>query len=153
MKTLTDQRRAADAVAGVLGKIAACRSMIDALEDEIFAITQCVDQGVVLARERAKPTRLADMPDCASSQPQMESVGFASLRRPLSPRQLQMLEFLRRRLTSREIACELGLRRSTIGGIRQVLYNRLGVHDAAQALVAACQLGLLDDQEQPVQST
>lgn len=136
----------------IVEKITACKSMIDALEDEILAILRCEGQDVILARQRAQPTCTAGAPHPSTPQFGKESIGFNCLRRQLSPRQMQVLQLLRNRLTSREIADGLGIRCSTVGRIRQVLYTRLGVHSAAQALVAANRLGVLQEEGRPVQS-
>ena len=145
--------RTADAVVSIREKIAACRSTIDALEDELLAIAQRQGQCIGRACERPELPRAADLPDPVPSRSENESAGFSSLRRPLSPRQMQVVELLRRGLTSSEMAHELGLRRSTVGRIRQAVYTRLGVRGAAQALVAARRLGLLAAEQQPARNT
>jgi two-component system nitrate/nitrite response regulator NarL len=68
----------------------------------------------------------------------------ALVRPQLSDRELEILTFVARGMTTPEIAAELHLSSATIKTHLQKIYDRLGVSDRTSAVVAALRRGLLD---------
>jgi two-component system, NarL family, nitrate/nitrite response regulator NarL len=68
----------------------------------------------------------------------------ALVRPQLSDRELEILSFVARGMTTPEIAAELHLSSATIKTHLQKVYDRLGVSDRTSAVVAALRRGLLD---------
>lgn len=63
----------------------------------------------------------------------------------LSPRQKEVLAFLRDGLTNPEIARRLGVTERTVKAHCQEVFDRLGTRNRTAAVAAALRLGLLDD--------
>jgi pSer/pThr/pTyr-binding forkhead associated (FHA) protein len=64
----------------------------------------------------------------------------------LSPRQQEVLEFLKGGLTNPEIAERLGVTERTVKAHCQEVFDRLGVRNRTAAVAAALRLGLLDNE-------
>jgi LuxR family maltose regulon positive regulatory protein len=67
-----------------------------------------------------------------------------SLPDPLTPRELDVLALLARRLTNGEIAAELGIAPGTVKTHTLNIYAKLAVHDRREAVDRARQLGLIE---------
>jgi len=65
----------------------------------------------------------------------------------LSPRQKEVLAYLRDGLTNPEIARRLGVTERTVKAHCQEVFDRLGTRNRTSAVAAALRLGLLDDAE------
>ena len=65
----------------------------------------------------------------------------------LSPRQKEVLRFLRDGLTNPEIARRLGVTERTVKAHCQEVFDRLGTRNRTAAVAAALRLGLLEDDE------
>ena len=63
----------------------------------------------------------------------------------LSPRQQEVLNFLKDGLTNPEIAVKLGVTERTVKAHCQEVFDRLGARNRTAAVAAAMRLGLLDD--------
>jgi pSer/pThr/pTyr-binding forkhead associated (FHA) protein len=63
----------------------------------------------------------------------------------LSPRQQEVLAFLKDGLTNPEIAVRLGVTERTVKAHCQEVFDRLGARNRTAAVAAAMRLGLLDD--------
>lgn len=63
----------------------------------------------------------------------------------LSPRQSQVLHYLKVGLTNPEIATELGVTERTVKAHCQEVFDRLGARNRTAAVAAAMDLGLFDD--------
>ena len=63
----------------------------------------------------------------------------------LSPRQQEVLEYLRDGLTNPEIAKRLGVTERTVKAHCQEVFDRLGARNRTAAVAAAMRLGLLDE--------
>lgn len=63
----------------------------------------------------------------------------------LSPRQWEVLSFLKDGLTNPEIAVKLGVTERTVKAHCQEVFDRLGARNRTAAVAAAMRLGLLDD--------
>ena len=63
---------------------------------------------------------------------------------PLTPREEQVLRLAATGLTHREIAGRLGIRAKTVRNHLANLYDKLGIHARAQAVLHAIRLGLID---------
>jgi DNA-binding CsgD family transcriptional regulator len=63
---------------------------------------------------------------------------------PLTPREEQVLRLAASGLTHREIAWRLGIRAKTVRNHLTNLYDKLGIHGRAQAVLQAIRLGLID---------
>ncbi|MDY6996027.1 MAG: response regulator transcription factor [Actinomycetota bacterium] len=61
----------------------------------------------------------------------------------LRPREIEVLRLIGRGMTTKAIACELGLTVNTVRSYTQDLMERLGAHTRVQAVVAAQQTGLI----------
>jgi pSer/pThr/pTyr-binding forkhead associated (FHA) protein len=64
----------------------------------------------------------------------------------LSPRQQEVLSFLREGLTNPEIAVKLGVTERTVKAHCQEVFDRLGARNRTAAVASAMRLGLFDDQ-------
>lgn len=62
----------------------------------------------------------------------------------LSPREMEVLKLLAKGLSNKEIAAQLGLVVGTIKIYVANIFNKLGVSDRTQALVAAVKRGIID---------
>jgi DNA-binding CsgD family transcriptional regulator len=62
----------------------------------------------------------------------------------LTPREEQVLRLAASGLTHKEIAGRLGIRAKTARNHLANLYDKLGVHGRAQAVLVAIRLGLID---------
>ena len=71
--------------------------------------------------------------------------GFASLLEPLSERELEILLFLSKGFSNKEIADLLVIAESTVKSHINNLYSKLGTHKRTQAIAIARDLGLLPD--------
>jgi len=69
--------------------------------------------------------------------------GFASLLEPLSERELEILLFLSKGFSNKEIADLLVIAESTVKSHLNNLYSKLGTHKRTQAIAIARDLGLL----------
>jgi len=63
----------------------------------------------------------------------------------LSPRQQEVLSFLREGLTNPEIAVKLGVTERTVKAHCQEVFDRLGARNRTAAVASAMRLGLFDD--------
>ncbi len=63
---------------------------------------------------------------------------------PLTPREEQVLRLAAAGLTHKEIARRLGIRAKTARNHLTNLYDKLGIHGRAQAVLHAIRLGLID---------
>jgi DNA-binding CsgD family transcriptional regulator len=63
---------------------------------------------------------------------------------PLTPREEEVLRLAAFGLTHREIAGRLGIRAKTVRNHLANLYDKLGIHGRAQAVLHAIRLGLID---------
>jgi len=63
---------------------------------------------------------------------------------PLTPREEQVLRLAAAGRTHREIAGQLGIRAKTARNHLTNLYDKLGIHGRAQAVLQAIRLGLID---------
>lgn len=61
----------------------------------------------------------------------------------ISNRELEILRFVAKGLTDKEIAMVLNIARGTVINIRKKLYKKLEVHNGAEAVNEGYQLGLL----------
>lgn len=69
---------------------------------------------------------------------------FDAIERPgLMLREREVLVFLSKGCTQREIAVLLKISRHTVNDIVKRVYTKLDVHNMAEAAVAACKMGLL----------
>ncbi|MGW3348028.1 response regulator [Nonomuraea rubra] len=66
--------------------------------------------------------------------------------RTLSPRELEVLRFIARGATNREVACKLFITEATVKTHLLHVFAKLGVKDRAAAVAAAYELGLLERQ-------
>ena len=66
----------------------------------------------------------------------------------LSPRQQEVLTYLKEGLTNPEIAKRLGVTERTVKAHCQEVFDRLGARNRTAAVAAAMRLGLLDDPEE-----
>ena len=64
----------------------------------------------------------------------------------LSPRQHEVLGFLREGMTNPEIAVKLGVTERTVKAHCQEVFERLGARNRTAAVAAAMRMGLLDDE-------
>jgi DNA-binding CsgD family transcriptional regulator len=64
----------------------------------------------------------------------------------LSPRQQQVLDFLKEGLTNPEIAEQLGVTERTVKAHCQEVFDRLGARNRTAAVASAMRLGLLDSE-------
>jgi NarL family two-component system response regulator LiaR len=69
------------------------------------------------------------------------------LQEPLTPREEQVLRLAAVGLTHKEIACRLGIRAKTARNHLCNLYDKLGIHGRAEAVLHAIRLGLIDPNE------
>ena len=76
-------------------------------------------------------------------QPVEVSAGSAAMIEPLTRRELQVLELLAQRMTTKEIAEKLLLSDLTVKRYRANIYQKLGVHSHRQAVSEAAALGIL----------
>jgi LuxR family maltose regulon positive regulatory protein len=65
------------------------------------------------------------------------------MHRPLTGRELQVLELLARGHRQREVARRLGITRHTVSAHAKNIYRKLGVHSALAAVSVAAELRLL----------
>jgi DNA-binding CsgD family transcriptional regulator len=63
---------------------------------------------------------------------------------PLTRREEQVLRLAATGLTHKEIACRLGIRAKTARNHLCNLYDKLGIHGRAEAVLHAIRLGLID---------
>jgi two-component system nitrate/nitrite response regulator NarL len=62
----------------------------------------------------------------------------------LSPRQQEVLDYLKEGLTNPEIAVHLGVTERTVKAHCQEVFDRLGARNRTAAVAAAMRMGLLD---------
>ena len=92
---------------------------------------------------RAFPTeRLSPQP-----QPAAPPVEQPAIIEALTRRELQVLELLAQRLTSKEIAEKLIVSEETVRRHRVNIYQKLGVHSYREAIAAAAALGMLSERQ------
>jgi LuxR family maltose regulon positive regulatory protein len=68
------------------------------------------------------------------------------LAKPLTNRELQILELLRRRMTNKEIAAKLTISVGTVKGHTVHIYEKLGIKGRRQAVEKAIEVGILVSQ-------
>ena len=66
------------------------------------------------------------------------------MQEPLTPREEQVLRLAAEGLTHKEIAGRLGIRAKTARNHLCNLYDKLGIHVRAEAVLHAIRLGLID---------
>ena len=87
---------------------------------------------------------LARYPTTESQPPLLKPQKSGSdLIEPLSPRELEVLQFMSEGLTNQEISSRLFLSPHTVKVHARNIYGKLGVHNRTQAVVRARVLGLL----------
>lgn len=67
----------------------------------------------------------------------------------LSPRQQEVLHYLKEGLTNPEIAVKLGVTERTVKAHCQEVFDRLGARNRTAAVAAAMRIGLFEDEAQP----
>jgi len=97
--------------------------------------TRFEDRGSQLAREDSTETMLAQEAAIEEDRP------------VLSPRQVEVLRYLKQGLTNPQIAVKLGVTERTVKAHCQEVYDRLGVPNRTAAVDAAHRLGLPEDEE------
>ncbi len=63
--------------------------------------------------------------------------------KPLTPRELEILKLTAKGLERDDIAEVLGIAATTVAGHKKRILKKLGVHNAAEAVYEAFQLGIL----------
>ena len=76
-------------------------------------------------------------------QESVDTKGQDQLEDPLTNRELQVLELLRRRMSNKEIATQLAISVGTVKGHTVHIYEKLGVKGRRQAVEQAIELGIL----------
>lgn len=67
--------------------------------------------------------------------------------RCLTPRELEILQFTAKGLEQKQIAEILGISYATVVSHKKKLFKKLGVHNVAEAIYEAFQMGLLKVQK------
>ncbi len=108
----------------------------DVTQDELISAVWQVLRGESMLDKELMIRLFKRLASLSSSQTELHSVG-------LSPRELEVLQFLVRGQTNREIAQNLMVSVSTIKIHVEHILAKLGVSDRTQAAVRAIELGLL----------
>ncbi len=100
-----------------------------------------------LVRFGTVETRFEDRSSLLESEDetQMIEVAPAEEKPVLSPRQQEVLSFLREGLTNPEIAVKLGVTERTVKAHCQEVFDRLGARNRTAAVAAAMKMDLFDD--------
>lgn len=101
-----------------------------------------------LVRFGTVETRFEDRGSLMESEDRTELIELppAEEKPVLSPRQQEVLFFLREGLTNPEIAVKLGVTERTVKAHCQEVFDRLGARNRTAAVASAMRLGLFDDQ-------
>jgi DNA-binding CsgD family transcriptional regulator len=94
-------------------------------------------------------TRFEDRGSLMSADDDTQMIEIAEVEdKPiLSPRQQEVLGYLKQGLTNPEIAVKLGVTERTVKAHCQEVFDRLGARNRTAAVAAAMQLGLLDGED------
>ncbi len=142
-----------DAPSGEISKLAGrrCRDVVAALtpkgkpvctDDCVQKLTEPCDHGVVETREGA--ARLRCIPVGEHRVVRLEPLDKDALDlRPLSPRELEILQLVAKGLTNARIAKKLNRSQSTVGTHLEHILEKLRVRSRAEAVARAQELGLL----------
>lgn len=118
-----------------------------ATPDQLTAAVRQVLAGEFLLDQRLTMNLLRNLVDQKEERPDPlpeAKKPRQPLAEPLTPREVEILRFLVRGQTNREIAQELVVSRGTVKNHVQHIIAKLGVSDRTQAAVRAVELGLID---------
>jgi LuxR family maltose regulon positive regulatory protein len=124
------------------------RILLDEGPEALALIAKAVQSGNAYARQLLAQVAEGESPGTEPSQPvklarEEKSLAFAVFPEGLSERELEVLRFLKSRLTVPEIAMELCVAESTVRSHVKSIYGKLGVHRRVDAVQRARELELL----------
>ncbi|MEW6635235.1 MAG: response regulator transcription factor [Actinomycetota bacterium] len=116
----------------------------DAAEEEVIGAVRQVREGESPLDPKLAARLLRQLAQERGVSEIGRSSSAASLVQPLTPRELEVLEYIRLGLTNRQIASELVISVGTVKNHVEHIIAKMGASDRTQAVVMALEMGILD---------